>query len=145
MVLSMGVDGSYVSSMSEFDAEEKDSGKPNERLHAVVWRRRGMEGGEGRRNRRRQTGSTTGVGFCRKLPYVTHCGEPGYVITHIWNPQENEKTSKTSWPPENHRSRIQDRESIFVHTRKEHREQIMRQKEKKKESASLSGWVVRVS
>ena len=37
------MNGRYMSGMSKFDAEEKDSRKPNERLHAVVWRR-----GEGR-------------------------------------------------------------------------------------------------
>ena len=46
----MNMDGSDVSGTGEFDAEEKDSRKPNERLHDVVGRR-GVGGGRGRRLR----------------------------------------------------------------------------------------------
>jgi len=49
-MLSVNVGWSYMSGMSEFNAEEKDSRKPNERLHAVVWRRRGWERGKGEGN-----------------------------------------------------------------------------------------------
>lgn len=44
-----------MSGMSEFNAEEKDSRKPNERLHAVVWR----WGGDGRGERGKGEGNGT--------------------------------------------------------------------------------------
>jgi len=49
-MLSVGMDWSHTSGMSECNAEEKDSRKPNERLHAIVWRRRGWERGKGKGN-----------------------------------------------------------------------------------------------
>ena len=50
----MSVDGNYMSGMGEFDAEEKESRKPNYRFHGVVRAEKNGEGkgqGRGRRNR----------------------------------------------------------------------------------------------
>jgi hypothetical protein len=59
----MTADGGNVSSVSEFEAEDKESRKPNERLHGVVGvGKRGGEGGRGEGIGRRLESTT--VGFC---------------------------------------------------------------------------------
>jgi hypothetical protein len=123
------MDGSYVSSVSEFNTEKKDSRKPDERLHAVVWMRRGTGGGKGGEKELTKTDriNHSAAFVPNSRTYLIHVGNPDYVITHMEPTGEMKKFRRPvekRWSRESHGGKIQGRESIFVHTRKAHTEQI---------------------